>query len=153
MKLYEDQIYESWLEVVTTSLPGLLKRTVLTKPPTALPIDSSLAQTLQRVESRAGSRPESRVDYSYLLPPGESNAINEFFHIHLLSMGLCDLITRTIIISLSSAPIILVLSCDVWVSFVIALPKNCEYVVNFASQLAEIISETKYLEKLGFEVF
>lgn len=32
------------------------------------------------------------------------------------------------------------------------LPANCEYVVNFAPQLAEIISETKYLEKLGFKV-
>lgn len=36
--------------------------------------------------------------------------------------------------------------------FTSALPANCEYVVNFAPQLAEIIAETKYLEKLGFKV-
>ncbi len=32
------------------------------------------------------------------------------------------------------------------------LPPNCEFVVNFAPELEEIISEAKYLEKLGFAV-
>ena len=33
-----------------------------------------------------------------------------------------------------------------------ALPPNCEFVVNFAPELSEAIAETKYLEKLGFNV-
>lgn len=37
-------------------------------------------------------------------------------------------------------------------TFPIALPENCEYVVNFAPELSEIIAEAKYLEKLGFQV-
>ena len=37
-------------------------------------------------------------------------------------------------------------------SFCTALPPNCEFVVNFAPELAEIITEAKYLEKLGFQV-
>lgn len=32
------------------------------------------------------------------------------------------------------------------------LPPNCEFVVNLAPELVEIILETKYLEKLGFHV-
>lgn len=36
--------------------------------------------------------------------------------------------------------------------FYIGLPTNCEYVINFSPQLSEIISETKYMEKLGFDV-
>ena len=34
----------------------------------------------------------------------------------------------------------------------LALPENCEFVVNFAPELAEVTSEAKYLEKLGFPV-
>lgn len=34
----------------------------------------------------------------------------------------------------------------------VALPSNCEFVVNFAPELSEAIAETKYLEKLGFGV-
>ena len=32
------------------------------------------------------------------------------------------------------------------------LPPNCEFVINLAPELIEIILETKYLEKLGFHV-
>ncbi len=113
MKRYEDELYEEWLETVASTLPGLLKRTVLTKPPST-PLAPSSSHSLNldsrtgsRAGSRAGSRsagsrPASRMTYSYLFPP--------------------------------------------------ALPTNCEYVINFAPQLAEIIAETKYLEKLGFKV-
>ena len=41
------------------------------------------------------------------------------------------------------------LSC---LTFSVALPANCEYVVNFAPELSKIIAEAKYLEKLGFQV-
>ena len=33
-----------------------------------------------------------------------------------------------------------------------ALPPNCEFVVNFSPELSEIISESRYMEKLGFMV-
>ena len=33
-----------------------------------------------------------------------------------------------------------------------ALPDNCEFIVNFAPELSEVISETKYLEKLGYAI-
>ena len=36
--------------------------------------------------------------------------------------------------------------------FSAALPHNCEFVVNFSHDLSEIISEARYLEKLGFLV-
>lgn len=39
-----------------------------------------------------------------------------------------------------------------YLSFCTALPPNCEFVVNFAPELSEIITEAKYLEKLGFQV-
>ena len=32
------------------------------------------------------------------------------------------------------------------------LPPNCEFVANFCVELAEVILETKYLEKLGYAV-
>ena len=32
------------------------------------------------------------------------------------------------------------------------LPDNCEFVVNFAPDLVEIIAEAKYLEKLGYPI-
>ena len=34
----------------------------------------------------------------------------------------------------------------------LALPDNCEFIVNFAPELSEVISETKYLEKLGYAI-
>ena len=37
-------------------------------------------------------------------------------------------------------------------SFSPALPPNCEFVVNFSPELAEVISESRYMEKLGFMV-
>ena len=114
MKRYEDDLYEDWLETVASVLPSLLKRTVLSKPPSSgygTSVAASSSHSLQHVESRtesrtgarsASSRPASRLTYSYLFPP--------------------------------------------------PLPTNCEYVVNFSPQLAEIIAETKYLEKMGFKV-
>ena len=33
-----------------------------------------------------------------------------------------------------------------------ALPPNCEFVVNFSPELSEVISEARYMEKLGFMV-
>eukprot|EP00731_Ephydatia_muelleri_P035324 Em0114g8a len=38
------------------------------------------------------------------------------------------------------------------VQFIGPLPPNCEFVINLAPELIEIILETKYLEKLGFHV-
>ena len=35
---------------------------------------------------------------------------------------------------------------------ILALPENCEFVVNFAPELTQVISEAKYLEKLGFPI-
>lgn len=70
MKRYEDEIYEDWLEAVASTLPGLLKKTVLAKPP-ATPIVLSSSHSLQRLDSRTGSRPTSKLDYSYLFPPGK----------------------------------------------------------------------------------
>lgn len=32
------------------------------------------------------------------------------------------------------------------------MPENCEFVVNFAPELARAISEAKYLEKLGYSI-
>ena len=32
----------------------------------------------------------------------------------------------------------------------VVLPDNCEFVVNFAPELVEMIAEAKYLEKLGY---
>ncbi len=34
----------------------------------------------------------------------------------------------------------------------VELPDNCEFVVNFAPELSQVISEAKYLEKLGFPI-
>lgn len=42
--------------------------------------------------------------------------------------------------------------CSVFTLLFLALPPNCEFVVNFSPELSEIISETKYLEKLDFPV-
>ena len=39
-----------------------------------------------------------------------------------------------------------------YLTYSVALPANCEYVVNFVPELSEIIAEAKYLEKLGFQV-
>ena len=36
--------------------------------------------------------------------------------------------------------------------FPLVLPDNCEFVVNFSPELAEVIAEAKYLEKLGYSV-
>ena len=70
MKQYEDDLYENWYEVVGSILPGLLKKTVLIKPPSSL-VNS--CHSLQHMESHStGSRPQSKMmDYSYLLPAGE----------------------------------------------------------------------------------
>lgn len=70
MKHYEDELYESWLDTVSATLPGLLKRTVLAKPP-AHTAASSSSNSLHRLESWSGSRPGSRIDYSFLFPPSK----------------------------------------------------------------------------------
>ena len=74
MKRYEDELYEDWMDTVASILPGLLKKTVLTKPPTPAATSSSSHSLESRVGSRtgarsAGSRPASRMTYSYLFPP------------------------------------------------------------------------------------
>lgn len=63
MKQYEDDLYESWIETVSATLPSLLKKTVLTKPPPPQVIGVSTHSM--------GSRPTSRIDYSFMLPPGK----------------------------------------------------------------------------------
>ena len=73
MKRYEDELYEEWLDSVSATLPGLLKKTVLTKPPSA-PLALASSHSLQHLESRSGTRPHSRAEYSYLFPPGNSFA-------------------------------------------------------------------------------
>ena len=69
MKHYEDELYEDWMDAVASTLPGLLKRTVLAKPPAATAASSS-SHSLPHIDSRPGSRPASRTDYSYIFPPG-----------------------------------------------------------------------------------
>lgn len=69
MKQYEDELYEDWLEGVSATLPGLLKKTVLTKP-SAIPLTATSSHSLHNMDSRSGSRPHSRTDYSYIFPPG-----------------------------------------------------------------------------------
>jgi len=66
MKQYEQELYGEWLESVDATLPGLLKRTVLTKPPT-----TPFPLSLQHTPIPGDSRCTSRADYSHLLPPGE----------------------------------------------------------------------------------
>ena len=39
-----------------------------------------------------------------------------------------------------------------YVVLFLALPDNCEFVVNFDPELAEVIAEAKYLEKLGYAI-
>ena len=70
MKSYEDDLYTEWIETVEATLPDLLKRTVLCKPPP--PLSRSLAQT---PASSYASRPVSRVDHSHIVPPGTHNVI------------------------------------------------------------------------------
>ena len=68
MKQYEDELYSEWMDSVESTLPVLLKRTVLAKPPPVpTPLPRSTAQTPVSWDSRA----PSRADYSHLLPPGE----------------------------------------------------------------------------------
>lgn len=70
MKHYEDELYEEWLDAVSSTLPGLLKRTVLAKPP-AIPITPSSSHSLHALDSRTGSRPPSKSDYSFMFPPSK----------------------------------------------------------------------------------
>ena len=67
MKAYEDDRYSEWLENVETSLPVLLKKTVLTKPPIHQPSMPRSRTPASNVDSRA----VSRMDFSYILPPSE----------------------------------------------------------------------------------
>ena len=67
MKQYEDALYEEWVESVGVILPNLLKRTVLTKP-------TAPTQSVQSMESRAGSRAVSRADYTSF-PQGTGNKL------------------------------------------------------------------------------
>ena len=83
MKHYEDQLYESWLDTVAATLPGLLKKTVLTKPPSHA-IGSSSSHSVSRPESHSASRPGSRIDYSFLFPPSKFMVyvVTEFNKLH-----------------------------------------------------------------------
>ena len=66
MKAYEDGMYQEWLETVEGTLPGLLKRTVLTKPP-----PTPLLLTAATTPLPGDSRDASRLDFSHILPPRE----------------------------------------------------------------------------------
>ena len=70
MKQYEQELYGEWLESVDATLPGLLKRTVLTKPP-SIPFSLSVQHTPMPGDSRSASR----ADYSHLLPPGGEQVV------------------------------------------------------------------------------
>ena len=57
MKSYEDELYTGWLETVESTLPDLLKKTVLCKPPPPLPRPAT-----QTPASDYTSRPVSRIE-------------------------------------------------------------------------------------------
>ena len=71
MKQYEDELYSEWKDGVENTLPVLLKRTVLAKPP---PIPTPLPRSTAQTPISWDSRATSRADYSHLLPPGEELA-------------------------------------------------------------------------------
>lgn len=70
MKRYEDELYSQWLEKVEATLPHLLKRTVLTKPPSAPIVQPPVPTPVSGETSRTGSRPTTVMDFSYIIPPG-----------------------------------------------------------------------------------
>nr|XP_039267660.1 dynein heavy chain 10, axonemal-like [Styela clava] len=101
MKEYEDNKYQAWVESVESSLPGFLKRNLLTNPTVtpSIPV--------------AGSANASQ-------HPGSNNVES--------SEDMPEFYTRN------------------------SNEKKEEYVVNFAPELQEITTETKYIEQLGFPV-
>ena len=70
MKQYEDDLYNHWLEKVEANLPNLLKRTVLSKPPSTPGVHSSVHTPISGDTSHAGSRPATVMDFSHIIPPG-----------------------------------------------------------------------------------
>ena len=72
MKSYEDELYQGWLETVESTLPELLKRTVLCKPPPPLPRPGT-----QTPGSGYTSRPVSRIEQ---LQPGIYSVVTEGVH-------------------------------------------------------------------------
>ena len=71
MKQYEEDMHAKWVARTEETLPNLLKRSILSKPPPT-PIPASLAQTPLPGDSRSASR---AADYSHILPPGEAMCI------------------------------------------------------------------------------
>ena len=67
MKQYEDELYAQWIAGIEETLPLLLKKSVLSKPPPT-PLPAATAQTPMPGDSRSTSR---AADYSHILPPGE----------------------------------------------------------------------------------
>ncbi len=59
IKSYEDELYTDWIESVEATLPDLLKKTVLSKPPP--PVSHSSIMT---PASDSASRPVSRIEHS-----------------------------------------------------------------------------------------
>ena len=66
MKQYEDDMYTGWKVKMEETLPLLLKKTVLSKPPPT-PLPASTVQTPMPGDSRSTSQ---AANYSYILPPG-----------------------------------------------------------------------------------
>jgi dynein heavy chain len=65
MKQFEDDVYTQWVAKMEETLPALLKRPILCKPPPT-PAPASTAQTPLPGDSRSASR---AADYSHILPP------------------------------------------------------------------------------------
>ena len=122
MKQYEDELYAQWIAKIEETLPLLLKKSILSKPPVPTPLPASTVQTPMPEDSRSTSR---AADYSHILPPGE--LLYVCIHLFCANFHVC--------------------MCDFS-----AVPPNCEFVVNFSSELSEIISESRYMEKLGYVV-
>ena len=70
MKHYEDELYRQWLERVEATLPNLLKKTVLSKPPCTPTVRSSVQTPVSGDTSRTASRPATVMDFSHIIPPG-----------------------------------------------------------------------------------
>ena len=80
MKQYEDELYSQWLERVEATLPNLLKRTVLCKPPSTPTVQSSVHTPVSGDSSRTASRAATVMDFSHIIPPGTHFSLHQVLY-------------------------------------------------------------------------